>query len=266
MALIAVLTRDPALRRTLVRGCRPERDEVITTPCPASTQRIVLERPVSIVVLDARSLPSRPDRAVGVVEGVRSLFASVPLGVVASLHDVHLLRALGAVGLRHLLLEEEAVHSMHIVRRFLLGLRAEGVEGRVSRALSPRIGRWEMTVVGRALDRGHRRMDADSFAAEVGFTRPHLSRRLQEAGLPSTGHLLRWTTLFLAGQWMPDRGRSGESVSRQLEYANGSTFRRALRRDLGMTPSELARAGLPEVLRVFVEDGGFASACLARVA
>ena len=46
-----------------------------------------------------------------------------------------------------------------------------------------------------------------------------------------------------AAHWLPDPGRSGESVGRQLEFANGSTFRRALRNTLMATPTEIADGG-----------------------
>lgn len=264
MALIAILTRDSELQSAFVQAAEPLLGEVVVSPCPASTRRLVRERPISSVVLDARCLPPRPDRAVAVVEGMGCLYPSVPGGVVASNRELHLLRALGSAGVRHLLLHEEV--SPQIVRRFLVGLGSEAVSGRVVRALSPELGRWEVDVVRRALHRFHRQLDAEDFAAELGFARPYLSRRLRDRGLPSTGRLLRWAALLHAGHWMPDRGRTGESVGRQLEYANGSTFRRALRRELDMTPTELAEAGLPAVLEAFAEQSGFAAARLARVA
>ena len=55
-----------------------------------------------------------------------------------------------------------------------------------------------------------------------------------------------------------EKGRTGESVSRQLEYANGSTFRRALRSYLGTTPTQVReRGGLPFVLSRFMVECGF---------
>src|ERR671934_141929 len=44
-------------------------------------------------------------------------------------------------------------------------------------------------------------------------------------------------------------GRTGESVSRQLEYSSGAAFRRALREYTGATPTHVAeRGGLEFVL------------------
>ena len=61
----------------------------------------------------------------------------------------------------------------------------------------------------------------------------------------------------VAGCWLSEPGRTGESVSRQLEYANGSTFRRALRNYVGATPTEVREeGGLSLVLSRFLNRCG----------
>jgi hypothetical protein len=67
--------------------------------------------------------------------------------------------------------------------------------------------------------------------------------RLKELGLPSTGHLLTWARLLHAGRWLEEPGRTGESVSRQLEYSSGAAFRRALRQYTGARPREVSDGG-----------------------
>jgi len=122
------------------------------------------------------------------------------------------------------------------------------------RTVSPNVPGAMSDVLALALDRVHRSWSADVFAHEVGYSRPFLSERLKEAGLPSTGHLLTWTRLLHAGHWLTEPGRSGESVSRQLGYSSGSAFRRALRNYVGGTPTELiANGGFTAVLESFVE-------------
>lgn len=264
MALTAVVSRDSALREHFERALDREAVGLLFIPSLSAAKRLLRERPVSVVVLDSTGLPPRADRAAASVEGLRRRFPSVPLGVVAHGREAHLLRALGADGLRHLLLQEEV--GPRAARRFLLTLRAEDAASRVVSALSPVLGRWELGVVRQAMDRVHAQLDAEAFAAELGCSRPHLSRRLAERGLPSTGELLRWALLFHAGHWLPDPGRSGESVGRQLEYANGSTFRRALRNLVAVTPTELAEVGLPRVIDAFVERTGLELPQILRVA
>ena len=80
---------------------------------------------------------------------------------------------------------------------------------------------------------------------------------MKRLGLPSTGHLLTWARLLHAGRWLEEPGRSGESVSRQLEYSSGAAFRRALKQYTGATPTEVVEAGgLGFVIESFVECCG----------
>ena len=66
-----------------------------------------------------------------------------------------------------------------------------------------------------------------------------------------------WAKLLHAGRWLGDPGRTGESVARQLEYSNGSAFRRALRNYTGATPMGIREAGgLEPVLNAFLERCG----------
>jgi AraC-like DNA-binding protein len=67
------------------------------------------------------------------------------------------------------------------------------------------------------------------------------------------GHFLLWVRLFHAGHWLTEPGRTGESISRQLEYSSGAAFRRALRHYTGATPTQVReRGGLPFVLGCFL--------------
>jgi AraC-like DNA-binding protein len=60
-----------------------------------------------------------------------------------------------------------------------------------------------------------------------------------------------------AGLWLSEPGRTGESVSRQLEYSSGAAFRRALKHYTGATPTEtVERGGLDFVLSCFLRACG----------
>lgn len=264
MALTAAVTCDAGLRDQLQVALSAGLHDLLVAPGLAAARRTVRERPVSSVIIDSRALPSCPDRAAAALEGFHCRYPSVPLGVLASGRELKLLHALGLAGLRHLVLREEC--GARTLGRFTRTLLAEDAGSRVIQALAPVVGRQELVVVRRAMDWSHRHLDADEFAAAFGVSRPHLSRRLRAHGLPSTGQLLRWALLFHAGHWLPDPGRSGESVGRQLEYANGSTFRRALRNQLDLTPTELSDAGLPRVIDAFVNQTGLDLSVVRRVA
>lgn len=263
MALTAVVSLDREVCDRVRAALGPARHDVLVARTLSFARRQVRERPVAVVLLDARCLPERPDRAVAWLQGFWRRFPSVPVGVLASAREPLLLHELGVAGLRHLVLREEG--GVRVLGRLLHDLLGRSGSARVVRALSPVLGRSHLRVVDDALHLGHRHLGADDFARTFGVSRPHLSRMLRDGGLPSTGHLLGWARLFHAGHWMPDPGRSGESVGRQLEYANGSTFRRALRNYVGVTPTELgAGGGLDMVLDAFVRYTGLELPAAAR--
>ena len=217
---------------------------------PEALAEELRERPVSALLVDLESVPGRG--APGWLEGAARSFPSLALAVIASVRDLGALHAVGRSGVDHLLLREECGDG--IFARALRAVLADSVAGSVVRAVSPQLARAPLSYVRAALDWVHRTPDADGFARALGWSRPHLSRRLRAAGLPPTGHLLTWSRLLHAGAWLADPGRSGESVSRQLGYANGSTFRRALRHFVGLRPSAVATSGgLRVVLDAFFE-------------
>jgi AraC-like DNA-binding protein len=128
----------------------------------------------------------------------------------------------------------------------------------VARALSPYLPRRELEAVRIAMEGVHHRWSADTFARVVGLSRPFLSERLKACCLPSAGHLLIWARLLHAGFWLEEPGRTGESVSRQLEYSSGAAFRRVLKLYTGATPGEVIEGGgLHFVMARFQETCGF---------
>ena len=134
---------------------------------------------------------------------------------------------------------------------------ARSTSSLVLRAIGRSLAFTERQVIQAALEGALLGWRADDLAASAGWSRAHLSVRLRRFGLPTAGHLLLWARLMHAGRWLLEPGRSAESVSRQLEYANGATFRRALRNYLELTPTEIrSRGGLEIVLRSFLDVCG----------
>lgn len=128
-------------------------------------------------------------------------------------------------------------------------------EGRVVRAIGPRLPLGELSVVRRSLRGAQLGWSADDLAARAGLSRAHLSKRLRERSLPSAGHLLIWAKVLHAGRWLVDPGRSAESVSRQLDYSSGAAFRRVLHNYLGVTPTGLkSEGGLAFALAAFLDE------------
>ena len=144
------------------------------------------------------------------------------------------------------------------LRRWVARVGLKGVTSTVLRSLSPFVPTRELNAVRTAVDGVHHDWSAEEFADVVGLSRPFLSERFKRCGLPSAGHLLVWVRLMHAAQWLPDPGRTGQSVSRQLTYSSGAAFRKALRNYVGGTPTQVAEnGGLSYVLGRFMAACGF---------
>lgn len=253
MALIAIHTRKRDLRRRFT-GVLERRHEVAGTPSWQGFRRLVRERPVTAGIAELGSVGESGGSAVGRLLRLRSSFPGLGLVVLVRRHrDPAVLFRLGTTGVRNVvLLGVEGVDRF--LERSVNRSLERGAAARVTRALSPHLPVRELEAVRTALNGVHHRWSAGEFAAAVGLSRPFLSECLKEQGLPSAGRLLLWTRLLHAGYWLGDPGRTGESVSRQLEYANGSTFRRALRGYTGATPTEVVESGgFGFVLRRFLD-------------
>ena len=252
MTLAAVYSRNRRLTGA-VEDALPGSHVLARSPSWDGFRRLVRERPVSVGLVDLGSFRSRSPEAP--LRRLRRDFPSLGLVALARTPDdpVALFR-LGRAGLPHLiLLTVDRLEGE--VPRVVERARENGTTALVVRRLSLRLPRWPLGVVRAALDGVHRHWDAATFAASTGYSRPFLSVRLKEHGLPSVGRLQVWARLLHAGRWLPEPGRTGESVSRQLEYANGATFRRALRSYTGATPTEVvADGGLAFVLDRFLAD------------
>jgi AraC-like DNA-binding protein len=256
MAFLSLLTRDVEVERA-VRLCLQDRHVVARSGEWARLIVTLRERPATCVILDDGCVPAL-GRPTGSVAHLRAHFPSLPVIWLArpGADPFDLLR-LGNAGVdRLLLLQVDDVAGE--VQRSVARALGTGTAALVTRHLSPYLPPRSMVAVRKALDLVHRRPSADELAAAMGLSRPHLSVCLKEYGLPSTGHLLVWARLLHAGAWLSDPGRTAESVSRQLEYADGAAFRRALRNYVGGTPTEVIQAGgLACVLDSFLKACGF---------
>jgi len=240
MAFTALFTHEPGLSAALGRAAGPK--ELATVSSWPSLIRLVRERPVTTSVLDAAALPPGKTPVQAVLD-LRSRFTNLGLVILFHRHTEPLeLFHLGRAGLPHLVLLE--VEDLgRAVPRALQRAEERGATAMVTRALSPYLPRRELRAVRLAMEGVHQCWSADDFASAVGLSRPFLSERLKACGLPSAGHLLIWARLLHAGLWLEEPGRTGESVSRQLEYSSGAAFRRSLKLYTGATPTEVARSG-----------------------
>lgn len=256
MGFVALMSRDRSVRSLVQRAAGPAH-AVASTPSWPALVRLVRERPATTALLELDGL-SHGGCAEGRLLALRDLFPYLPVVLLARTPgDPVLLFRLGRAGVRDLFLLQVDDLDRELPRA-LVRVGARGTTSTVLRALSPEVSRRELMAVRIALDGVHHRWGADQYAAQLDLSRPHLSELLKGVGLPSAGHLLVWVRLLHAGRWLEEPGRTGESVSRQLEYSSGAAFRRALRTYTRATPTEVAsRGGLDFVLDRFMAACGY---------
>ncbi|GMR12107.1 MAG: hypothetical protein BMS9Abin29_0295 [Gemmatimonadota bacterium] len=257
MALIGIFSRNPALRNQ-IRGALAPLHGVVDASTWDVFLRTVRERPVGglLVHLDEEGRGGR--WTIAPLLEVRRRFPSV--GLIPVLDDTRnpqVLFELGKAGFEHLVLMSVGGLEWEL-RRWVARAGLLGVPATVLRALSSFVPPREMGAVKTAVDGVHKCWSAEEFSEVVGLSRPFLSERFKRCGLPSVGHFLVWVRLMHAAQWLPDPGRTGQSVSRQLQYSSGAAFRRALQNYVGNTPTQVAeRGGLSYVLGRFMTACGF---------
>jgi len=256
MAFTALFTHESRLLAAFGRAAGPK--EVVVASSWPGLLRLVRERPVTTSVLDAGALPAGKTPVQAVLD-LRSRFTNLGLVILFHRHtDPVELFQLGRAGLPNLVLLEVEDLS-RAVPMALQRAEERGATAMVVRAMSPYLPRRELRAVRLAMDGVHQCWSADDFASAVGLSRPFLSERLKAHHLPSAGHLLIWAKLLHAGFWLEEPGRTGESVSRQLEYSSGAAFRRSLKLYTGATPTEVAqRGGLRLVLERMFDACGLA--------
>lgn len=259
MALVSTFSADVGVRTSLRGALAPVHDVAESSNLDRLTASL-RERPVSICMVDLASFGWG-----NALLDLRRQFPSVGFVLLSSRReDPRTLFELGRLGFNSLVLlgaEDQDWRLLRSVDR----AQETGVVARVLRHVGMDLPPRETSVLRTVLDQVHRCWSAEEFAHLMGLSRPFLSERLKGAGLPPVGRLLVWARLLHAGSWLGDPGRTGQSVSRQLEYSSGAAFRRALKNYTGATPTlVISRGGLAFVMRHFLDDCGFMTPVGAR--
>lgn len=105
-----------------------------------------------------------------------------------------------------------------------------------------------------ATEHAAERPSVAEFGRAFGQTPDGIRQRLRQDGFPSPSRVLLWGRLLMAGSLLAGDGRTVEETAYVLGYTTASALTRAMRRETGLTPTEVARGGgATRVLDTLVE-------------
>jgi AraC-like DNA-binding protein len=192
-------------------------------------------------LVDADS-PSR-EQALMEIRYLRDERPELALVAYADVHesDPELVR-LGAAGVDGVVLARKPPWASGI-RRSVDGALAAALARSVERSLH---AGHTATVAAALAWAAEHAVDAPSvarLAAAVGRTPRGLGTLLRDAGLPSPTRILLWGRLLQAGAFLGRDGATVEDAALRLGYATAGALSRAMKRETGYTPGQVARSG-----------------------
>jgi D-alanyl-D-alanine carboxypeptidase/D-alanyl-D-alanine-endopeptidase (penicillin-binding protein 4) len=155
--------------------------------------------------------------------------------------DPELVR-LGALGVHGVLVAGRPPWASGIrkaVERALAAARA----GKVACALEGRFPEKTVAVVSWAVEHAQDDPSVARYAAANGLSPRGLATLLRASELPPPGRLLMWGRLLQAGAFLARDRRTVEATAHRLGYATAGALARAMKRETGRTPAEVARRG-----------------------
>ncbi len=207
----------------------------------AELRRFVARMGPDGCLVDADS-PSR-EAALIEIRRLRRRYPSLALVAYADVHesDPDLIR-LGAAGVDGVLLARRPPWASGI-RRSVEGALAGALARSLERALRPRYPAPATSAVAWAAEHAVDTPSVARLAAAVGHTPRSLATLLRDAGLPSPARILLWGRLLQAAAFVGRDRATVEDAALRLGYSTATALSRAMKRETGYTPAEVARAG-----------------------
>ena len=129
------------------------------------------------------------------------------------------------------------------VREALTRAGTRSAEADVRAALSTVVCKEISSAMDFAVRRAREPWDVGTLATTMGIHRSTLVRRLKHAGGIHPSTLLLWARLLLAARLAEDRGQIVQRIATDAGFPSSIAFRKALRRTMGLSPSDLRRTG-----------------------
>jgi AraC-like DNA-binding protein len=207
----------------------------------AELRRFVAQVGTDGCLVDADS-PCR-EEALMEMRRLRREHPDLALVAYADVHesDPELVR-LGAAGVDGVVMARRPPWASGI-RRSVDGALAVALARSVERTLRPRYPVAAAAAVAWAAEHAVDTPSVARLAAAVGRTPRGLATHLRDAGLPSPARILLWGRLLQAGAFLARDGATVEDAALRLGYSTANALSRAMKRETGHTPGEVARAG-----------------------
>lgn len=232
-----------ALKREYPRGAGGVR----LCRTPAALERLLYQRLVDGVVLDAKAAPQA-------ALTLPARFPRIPVFLLSPFRpeDGRLLTACRAAGIAGILVEgvDNAIAGEWVAAR------TAQAERRAALADAPRLLRLTDPLQRAAWEEVQRRVAMPLLTTEVArilrVTREHLSRTFAAGGAPNLKRVIDLARIACAAHLLGNPEYTVRAVVRILNYASPSHLAAASRRVAGATPAELRELGPAGVLARFV--------------
>jgi len=186
--------------------------------------------------------PARED-ALEEIRRLRKRYPGLALAVYVDVHEADLeLYRMGGLGVDGVVLARRPPWASTI-REAMERSLASASASRVGTALR---GRYDLEVVEAiswATEHARECPSVSRFAAALGHTTRSLGGLLRDNGLPAPNRLLLWGRLMLAGAYLGRDGRTVEETAFLLGYSTATAFSRAMKREIGRSPTEVGHGG-----------------------
>jgi AraC-like DNA-binding protein len=251
MAVVAVVHRGLAVRAALRRGLIRRGARARLAPCRSLDQvhRLLRREVVDAIAVDIRRSTAAP--ALQLIEQ----FPGIPLFALSSFRpeDGGAMVTLRRAGIRGLLVDDvdgvaggEWIAARTASRRRHHLLRDAPALLRLTEPIQLKV--WD-----EVLARVGSRADTADLAGSFGLSREHLSREFGAGGAPNLKRVIDLARICCGADLLENPGYDVGTVSRVLRYASPSHFAVASRRISGVTPAELPRLGMRQVLLRFLK-------------
>lgn len=250
MADLSLLQQDALTAARLTDALQPAHSVEVCTSWSALEHRLVREQ-TDLCVVDADQ-PNRQEalHRLAALQRLHPGIAMVAFGDFEGQEQtVYRLGRLGVDGVVTARLEAESGHVRDAVEQALLASRAR----RAAALLKGRSGALSVQALAWCVENARERPSVEALAEAMGKSPASFTSHLRDEGLPPPSRLLLWGRLLLASALLARDGRTVEEAAYQVGYAGASALARAMKREVGRTPGEVATGrGMEDVFQALL--------------